>query len=77
MYPRRLSSSSSPLVTGRPISVHDTKASRTMTEPVLNPSFVLQSPGHLSYEDRQVPELQSPYDVLVEPQWTGICGSDV
>ncbi|KAF2268210.1 GroES-like protein [Lojkania enalia] len=42
-----------------------------------NPSFVLQSPGKVSYEDRPIPELSSPYDVLVKPKWTGICGSDV
>lgn len=42
-----------------------------------NPSFVLHSPGNVQYEDRPVPELKSPYDVLVQPRWTGICGSDV
>ncbi|KAF2017787.1 GroES-like protein [Aaosphaeria arxii CBS 175.79] len=42
-----------------------------------NPSFVLQSKDHVSIEDRPVPELKNPYDVLIKPRWTGICGSDV
>ncbi|KAF1988653.1 hypothetical protein K402DRAFT_411547 [Aulographum hederae CBS 113979] len=42
-----------------------------------NPSFVLQKPLEIKYEDRPVPELKSPNDVLVRVQWTGICGSDV
>ncbi|KAF2493786.1 sorbitol dehydrogenase 2 [Lophium mytilinum] len=42
-----------------------------------NPSFILHSQGKVLFEDRPIPELKSPYDVLVEPQWTGICGSDV
>jgi D-xylulose reductase len=42
-----------------------------------NPSFVLQAPDNIKYEDRPVPDLQSPYDVLIKPRWTGICGSDV
>lgn len=42
-----------------------------------NPSFVLKQKDEVVYEDRPVPELPSPYDVLVKPKWTGICGSDV
>lgn len=42
-----------------------------------NPSFVLKAPNEIIYEDRPVPELPSPYDVIVKPRWTGICGSDV
>jgi D-xylulose reductase len=42
-----------------------------------NPSFVLQAPNKVVYEDRPIPELPSPYDVIVKPKWTGICGSDV
>lgn len=38
---------------------------------------MLQAPGKVVYEDRPIPELPSPYDVIVKPQWTGICGSDV
>ncbi|KAF9691883.1 hypothetical protein EKO04_010012 [Ascochyta lentis] len=43
----------------------------------LNPSFVLKQKDEVVYEDRPIPELPSPYDVLVKPKWTGICGSDV
>jgi len=42
-----------------------------------NPSFVLEKPGTVKFEDRPVPELQSEYDVLVQIKYTGICGSDV
>nr|POE52279.1 putative d-xylulose reductase a [Quercus suber] len=42
-----------------------------------NPSFVLQKPGSVVFEDRPIPTLTSDYDVLVEPKYTGICGSDV
>ena|ERR1700753_2710381 len=42
-----------------------------------NLSFVLESPGKVKFEDRAVPELKSPYDVIVEVKYTGICGSDV
>ncbi|KAF3002633.1 hypothetical protein E8E13_009071 [Curvularia kusanoi] len=43
----------------------------------LNPSFILKQKDEVVYEDRPIPELPSPYDVLVKPKWTGICGSDV
>ncbi|KAF1944657.1 hypothetical protein EJ02DRAFT_340559, partial [Clathrospora elynae] len=49
----------------------------TQTSTQKNPSFVLQAPNKVVYEDRPVPELSSPYDVIVRPRWTGICGSDV
>lgn len=42
-----------------------------------NPSFVLTKPGHVTYEDRPIPKLESPHDVLVAVKFTGICGSDV
>jgi D-xylulose reductase len=42
-----------------------------------NKSFVLQEPGKVSYEDRPVPQLKDPNDVIVEVKYTGICGSDV
>lgn len=31
----------------------------------------------VKFENRPIPKLQSPYDVLVHVRWTGICGSDV
>lgn len=42
-----------------------------------NLSFVLQSVKQVKFEDRPVPEIKSPYDVIVEVKYTGICGSDV
>nr|POE79970.1 putative d-xylulose reductase a [Quercus suber] len=42
-----------------------------------NPSFVLQKPGSVVFENRPIPTLTSDFDVLVEPKYTGICGSDV
>lgn len=50
---------------------------QTATATQKNPSFILNPPNTLTYEDRPVPDLKSPYDVLVKPRWTGICGSDV
>ncbi|EGS17058.1 dehydrogenase-like protein [Thermochaetoides thermophila DSM 1495] len=42
-----------------------------------NLSFVLKKPNEVSFEERPVPKLQSPHDVLVAVNYTGICGSDV
>ncbi|ORY15759.1 hypothetical protein BCR34DRAFT_622762 [Clohesyomyces aquaticus] len=42
-----------------------------------NRSFILQEKNKVVYEDRPIPELKSPWDVIVKPRWTGICGSDV
>ncbi|KXX83163.1 putative D-xylulose reductase A [Madurella mycetomatis] len=42
-----------------------------------NLSFVLHKPNHVSFEERPVPKLASPHDVLVAVNYTGICGSDV
>ncbi|EGP87927.1 putative xylitol dehydrogenase [Zymoseptoria tritici IPO323] len=42
-----------------------------------NLSFVLQKANEVTFEDRPVPTLKSPHDVLVAVKFTGICGSDV
>ncbi|KAK9241928.1 chaperonin 10-like protein [Lipomyces tetrasporus] len=42
-----------------------------------NPSLILKAVQQLEFEDRPVPELLDPYDVLVNVKYTGICGSDV
>lgn len=42
-----------------------------------NLSFVLSGVHQVSFEDRPIPKLKSPYDVLINVQFTGICGSDV
>ncbi|KAJ2903110.1 alcohol dehydrogenase -like domain-containing protein [Zalerion maritima] len=42
-----------------------------------NLSFVLNKPLDVGFVERPIPKLQSPHDVLVAVQYTGICGSDV
>ncbi|KAI3318487.1 GroES-like protein [Xylariaceae sp. AK1471] len=42
-----------------------------------NLSFVLNKPHDVAFADRPVPTLQSPHEVLVAVNYTGICGSDV
>ncbi|KAK4153334.1 chaperonin 10-like protein [Chaetomidium leptoderma] len=42
-----------------------------------NLSFVLNKPNDVTFEERPVPKLQNPHDVLVAVNYTGICGSDV
>lgn len=42
-----------------------------------NKAFVLQEPNKFIFEDRSVPKLASPKDVLIQVNMTGICGSDV
>lgn len=38
---------------------------------------MLEKAGSVKFEDRPVPTIKSPYDVIVQPKFTGICGSDV
>lgn len=45
--------------------------------PIQNLSFVLQGIHMVQFEDRPVPELKSPHDVIINVKYTGICGSDV
>jgi len=42
-----------------------------------NLSFILNKPHDVVFEQRPKPCLQSPYDVIVAINFTGICGSDV
>lgn len=42
-----------------------------------NPSFVMKAIKQVNIEDRPIPKLNDPYDVLVHVSHTGICGSDV
>lgn len=42
-----------------------------------NNSFVLSGPKNIVYEDRPIPELKDPHDVLLQVNFTGICGSDI
>jgi D-xylulose reductase len=42
-----------------------------------NLSFVLEKPYAVKFEDRPVPTIADPHDVIVNVKFTGICGSDV
>lgn len=42
-----------------------------------NLSFVLEGIHQVKFEDRPIPELRDPHEVLVNVRFTGICGSDV
>lgn len=42
-----------------------------------NLSFILNKPHDVCYDERPVPKVASPHDVLVAVNYTGICGSDV
>uniref|UniRef100_A0A060T2M0 ARAD1A09570p n=1 Tax=Blastobotrys adeninivorans TaxID=409370 RepID=A0A060T2M0_BLAAD len=42
-----------------------------------NPAFVLEKIGKFTTENREVPKLENPTDVIVRVTETGICGSDV
>jgi len=47
------------------------------TDTSQNNSFILSGPKKIVYEDRPVPELKDPHDVLLQVNFTGICGSDI
>ncbi|KAL3673126.1 hypothetical protein V7S43_002421 [Phytophthora oleae] len=47
------------------------------TKTAQNLSFVLEKVDVVKYEDRPVPEIKDPHDVIVNVRYTGICGSDV
>lgn len=38
---------------------------------------MLEKANSLKFEDRPIPTLKSPHDVLINVKFTGICGSDV
>lgn len=42
-----------------------------------NSSLLLYGPGQAKYEDRPIPEISEPDDVIVRVAYTGVCGSDV
>ncbi|PBP15849.1 xylitol dehydrogenase [Diplocarpon rosae] len=48
-----------------------------MAETTDNLSFILNKPFDVTFAQQPKPELQSPHDVLVAINYTGICGSDV
>ena len=49
----------------------------TETSTAKNLSFVLKAEKEVGFEERPIPSIKSPYDVLVQVNFTGICGSDV
>ncbi|TVY60731.1 putative D-xylulose reductase A [Lachnellula suecica] len=51
--------------------------SQTTTETGSNLSFILNKPYDVKFEERPKPTIQSPHDVVVAINYTGICGSDV
>ncbi|RAO66684.1 uncharacterized protein BHQ10_002696 [Talaromyces amestolkiae] len=42
-----------------------------------NISFVLRGINDVAFENRPMPKIDDPYDVLLQVEMTGICGSDV
>ncbi|CAL5867239.1 uncharacterized protein PFLUO_LOCUS1454 [Penicillium psychrofluorescens] len=42
-----------------------------------NPSCLLYGPGDARFEDRPVPEIEDPHDVIIRIAYVGVCGSDV
>ncbi|EEP82716.1 sorbitol dehydrogenase 2 [Uncinocarpus reesii 1704] len=42
-----------------------------------NLSFVLESVKKVKFEDRPLPAIKHPHDVMINVKYTGICGSDV
>ncbi|PMD54334.1 GroES-like protein [Hyaloscypha bicolor E] len=42
-----------------------------------NLSFILNKPHDVTFEERPKPKIESPHDVLIAINYTGICGSDV
>lgn len=42
-----------------------------------NLSFILEGIKKVKFEERPIPEIIDPYDVLINVKYTGICGSDV
>jgi D-xylulose reductase len=48
-----------------------------MTVRTPNLSCLLYGPHDARFEDRQVPTISDPYDVIIRIAYVGVCGSDV
>jgi len=48
-----------------------------MTTQSSNLSCLLYGPHDARFEDRQVPAISDPYDVIIRIAYVGVCGSDV
>lgn len=42
-----------------------------------NLSCLLYGPGQARFENRPVPQIEDPHDVLIRISYVGVCGSDV
>ena len=42
-----------------------------------NPSCLLYAAGDARFEDRPVPQIQDPFDVILRIAYVGVCGSGV
>jgi D-xylulose reductase len=42
-----------------------------------NPSCLLYGPFDARFEDRPIPQIEDPSDVIIRIAYTGVCGSDV
>jgi D-xylulose reductase len=42
-----------------------------------NPSCFLYGPGDARFEDRPMPTIDDPLDVIIRIEYVGVCGSDV
>lgn len=42
-----------------------------------NPSVLLCRPGDAKIEDRPIPTIEDPNDVIIRIEYVGVCGSDV
>lgn len=42
-----------------------------------NPSCLLYGPGIARFEDRPIPSIEDPHDVIIRIAYVGVCGSDV
>jgi D-xylulose reductase len=49
----------------------------TSIEKMQNPSIVLYGAKRAQLEDKPIPEIIDPHDVLVRIAYVGVCGSDV
>jgi hypothetical protein len=52
-------------------------ASSTSIKEMQNPSIVLYGAKDARLEDKPIPELTDPHQVLVRINYVGVCGSDV
>ncbi|OAL54182.1 GroES-like protein, partial [Pyrenochaeta sp. DS3sAY3a] len=52
-------------------------SSATSIQDMQNPSIVIYAPGNAKLEDKPIPQIKDPHDVLIRINYVGVCGSDV